>query len=190
MYLSPMMKTLFEDIYGENLNLIELSLDYLNDMYEYSSDIRLYEFLEFVPQNNIESTREYLERLIQRSNRINAYWWFIQHNATSKVIGSFGILDIDERTGSCEISYAVSPNYWGSGVFMEALTLVMNTLFYDFNFHRVTAHTASDNLRSINALKKIGFIDEGVFRDCYLHENGNRFDATMLALLSIDYMKN
>ena len=31
------MKNLFDNIYGDKINLIELSLDYLNDMYEYSS---------------------------------------------------------------------------------------------------------------------------------------------------------
>ena len=59
------MKNLFDNIYGVKVNLIELSLDYLDDMFEYSSDERLYEYFEFIPQKNIESTREYLVNLIQ-----------------------------------------------------------------------------------------------------------------------------
>ena len=51
------MKNLFDNIYGDKINLIELSLDYLDDMFEYSSDDKLYEYFEFIPQRNIENTR-------------------------------------------------------------------------------------------------------------------------------------
>ena len=182
------MMKLFDNIYGENFNLIELSFDYLDDMFEYSSDDRLYEHFEFPPQKNYQKTKDYLENLIKRSNKKDAYWWFIQSNKTSKVIGSFGIHEFDLRKGSGEISYAISPNYWGKGAFMEVLNMALKTLFNDLNFHRITAITSSENYRSINALKKVGFEEEGVFRDFYLDSEGRRFNATTLALIGSDYI--
>ena len=184
------MKNLFDNIYGDNINLIELSLDYLDDMFEYSSDDKLYEYFEFIPQRDIENTREYLVNLMKRSDRTNAYWWFIQFKETSKVVGTFGIHSIEIRRGNCEISYAVSSNYWGKGVFIEALNMVLKSLFNDFNFHRVTAVTSSQNIRSINALKKVGFKEEGVFRDQLLYADGHREDTTSLALLVHEYRYN
>ena len=100
----------FKNINGNNLNLIELSFDYLDDMFEYSSDDRLYEHFEFPPQKNYLNTKKYLENLIERSNKDDAYWWFIESKEASKVIGSFGMHEIDLRKGSCEISYAISPS--------------------------------------------------------------------------------
>ena len=128
------MIKLFDNIYGDKFNLVELSFDYLDDMFEYSSDDRLFEYFEFPPQKNYPNTKEYLENLIKRSNRDDAYWWFIQLKESSKVIGSFGMHEIDLRKGCCEISYAVSPNYWGSGAFMEILNMFLQRLFTDFNF--------------------------------------------------------
>jgi [ribosomal protein S5]-alanine N-acetyltransferase len=184
------MIKLFDNIYGDKFNLIELNLKYLNDMFEYSSDDRLYEHFEFPPQKSYQNTKEYLENLIVRSNKDDANWWFVQSNESLKVIGSFGMHEIDLRKGCCEISYAISPNYWGSGAFMEVLNNSLRRLFYDFNFHRVTAVTASENYRSINALKKVGFKEEGLFQDFYLDYKGTRGNATSLALLSKDYINN
>ena len=182
------MKKLFDNIYGERFNLVELSFDYLDDMFEYSSDDRLYEHFEFPPHKNYKKTRDYLENLIKRSNKNDAYWWFIQSKEASKVIGSFGMHEIDLRKGSCEISYAISPSYWGRGAFMDVLNMSLQHLFNDFNFHRVTAVTSSKNFRSINALKKVGFLEEGIFRDFYYDSKGERGDAIPLALLSSDYI--
>ena len=43
-----MMTKLFDDIYGKDVNLIKLDEKYLSDMWEYSSDYRMYEHFEFL----------------------------------------------------------------------------------------------------------------------------------------------
>jgi len=182
------MKKLFENFHGDSFSLVELSLNHLDDMFEYSSNDRLYEHFEFPPQKNYQKTKEYLENLIKRSSKEDANWWFIQSKETLKVIGSFGMHDIDLRKGCCEISYAISPDYWGSGAFVDVLNASLLRLFNEFNFHRITAVTSSKNFRSINALKKVGFKEEGIFRDFYLDFKGQRVDATSLALLSNSFI--
>ena len=107
------MKTnLFKDINGENVSLIKLDIKYLNDMWEYSTNPKMYEHLEFGPQKKLSDTKKYLDRLMKRSNGVDAYWWFIQINKTKKVVGSFGIHDVDFHRRACEISYAISPSFW------------------------------------------------------------------------------
>tara|TARA_B100000795_G_scaffold70953_1_gene49871 strand:+ start:1468 stop:2052 length:585 start_codon:yes stop_codon:yes gene_type:complete len=182
-----MINSLFNDIDGDDIRLIKLSLDYLDDMWDYSSDQRMYEHFEFEPHKKLLDTKKYLNQLIERSNGVDAYWWFIQIKETGKVVGSFGIHNIDFRKRTCGIGYAVSPKYWGKGVFIKSLIAILKTLIYNFDFHRVTAITSSKNYRSIIALKKVGFQEEGVFREFYYDFNGNRFDATSLALLARDY---
>lgn len=183
-----MTNNLFEDIYSNEFNLVKLDIKYLNDMWEYSSDSRMYEHFEFGPQRNIKDCEKYLSRLINRSNGVNAYWWFIQINNIKKIVGSFGVHDIDLDKKSCEISYALSPNFWGKGVFHKVLKLVLHRLINNFQFHRITAVTSSKNIRSIEALKKVGFKVEGEFRDFYLNDNGIRYNATSLGLLASEYI--
>jgi len=176
-----------QEVYGDRVNLIALSMDYLDDMWEYSSDSRLYEHFEFGPQKSREETKKYLERLIQRAKQPDAHWWFIQFKEMSKVVGTIGVHDIDMHRQSCEISYGVSPQCWGKGVFISALRLALDVLILNLSFHRITATTSSDNARSINALRKLGFAEEGLLRDFYRDESGRRFNATILSLLSEEY---
>lgn len=180
---------LFKNINGVGVNLIKLDMKYLDDMWEYSSDPKMYEHFEFNKFKNIDEQRDYLKKLIKRSNAIDAYWWFIQIKDYQKIVGSFGIHDIDFNRKSCEISYAISPNFWGKGVFIEALKLVLKRLINEYNFYRVTATTFSNNIRSIESLKKLGFKKEGEFRGFYKKLNGNRFDATALALIASEFVE-
>lgn len=183
-----MTNSLFNDIDGDDFRLIKLSLDYLDDMWEYSSDHRMYEHFEIATHKTIVDTQKFLSRLIERSKSEDAHWWFIQIKETGKVIGSLAIHDINFRKRSCEISYSVSPKYWGRGIFIKSLTSVLNNLIHNFNFRRITAVTASNNVRSINALKKVGFKEEGVFRNFYYRYDGKTFDATTLSLLDFEYI--
>ena len=61
-----MINSLFNDIDGDDIRLIKLSLDYLDDMWEYSSDHRMYEHFEFEPQKKLLDTKKYLNKLIER----------------------------------------------------------------------------------------------------------------------------
>ena len=170
------------------ISLVALDIKYLEDMYEYSCNPKMYEHFEFGPQKNVSDTKKYLESLMDRSNGVNAHWWFIQMKESSKVVGSFGVHDIDFYRRSCEISYAVSPDFWGKGVFNESLTLALDFLINKSDFYRIIATTSSDNNRSIGALKKVGFKEEGILRNFYLKDNGVRYNATALSLLSSEYI--
>ena len=64
---------------------------------------------------------------------------------------------------------------------------MLGRLICEFNFYRITALTSSNNIRSIKALKKVGFKEEGWFRDFYLKYDGNRYNATSLSLLAKEF---
>lgn len=177
----------FPSLYGQRIELVELSFDGLVDMFEYSRDARFYEFLEFGPHSTIDDTREYVEKLRKRMAEGKAYYWFVRLRSSHTVIGTIGVHSIDWRKRAGEIGYGIAPNYWRQGFYQEALVLVLRHLFDTLSFHRVAATTATANAASIRALKHAGFSEEGVLRDYYLGENGRRFDATVFSLLVGEY---
>ena len=173
----------FKNITGSKIKLIDLDLKHLDDMFEYSSDARLYEYLEFEPHKKSDDTKVYLKNLIKRSNQQNAHWWFIQLRDTLKVIGSFGIHDIDMNRNSCEISYALSPKYWGKKIFSDVMKLALDYLVKDLSFHRIMVVTAKNNVRSIGAIKKFKFEQEGILKDYYHDSDNKRYDAAIFSLV-------
>lgn len=179
----------FRDLHGKRIKLSKIDESGLQDMYEYSKNPLLYRYFEYEPQKSIEETEEYLRKLIRRSESENGHYWFIKLN-TGKVIGSFGVIDIDWRRKNAEIGYGISPDYWGKGYFSEALNLILEFLFNEQNFHRIFAKTQPDNLSSIRSLERAGFKREGTMRDFYLSYDGKRHDAVILAILRQEYKNN
>jgi len=179
-----------KDLHSERLDLMQINRDGLQDMHEYSTKTEFYKYLEFEPFKTIADTKQYLDKLIKRSNSENGHYWFIKLKIDKKIIGTFGLLDIDIRKGSTEIGYGISPDYWGGGYFKESLTAVLKHLFVDLQFHRVWAKTQINNIPSIRNLEKIGFKKEGVLRDYYLSVNGKRADAAVLSVLTYEFIES
>jgi len=124
---------------------------------------------------------------MKRSELENAHYWFISLTKPEKVIGSFGVHDIDWRKKNAEISYGLSPDYWGEGYFGETLKVALKYLFNEQKFHRIFATTRSDNLPSIKALERAGFQKEATLRDFYLSYDGTRHNAAVLSILKPEY---
>jgi ribosomal-protein-alanine N-acetyltransferase len=183
-------KSFQKNIFGESINLIELSIDRLDEMWNYSADSRLYEYFEFEPHQSRDDTEVYLDKLIHRCEEGKSYRWFIEISKTSKVIGTFGVHDINLLRNSCEISYAVSPSYWGKSMFKCTLDMALDMLINKLLFHRIVAITASDNIRSVKSLSNFGFLKEGELQDYYYNNNKDkRYNAMLLALVSDNYTK-
>jgi len=173
-----------QNLQSDRLNMIEISQDGLHDMHEYSTRNEMYDYLEFPPHNSIRDTKIYLNKLINRSKKDKWHYWFIKYKENSKIIGTFGIHDIDWRKKIGEVSYGVSPEYSRRGIFTEVLQCVLDYLFNELDFHRICATTRYDNLGSIKGLEKSGFKIEGRMKNFYLSHDGNRYDAVILGVIN------
>ena len=178
----------FENLYGKRIDLIEINMEGLMDMSEYSENPSFYKYMEYEPHQSLEETRQYLKKLIDRSCSDSGHYWFIFLKIEKKIIGTFGLLNIDRRKDSVEIGYGISVDYWGHGYFNEVIVMALKRLFLKLDFHRVSAITQVDNLASVKALEKVGFKKEGIMRDYYLSlQDGRRHDAVMLAILKNNF---
>jgi len=182
------MKNLFKKIFSEDIDLVSLSMKHLDHFWEYSKDKRLYEFLEYKPLLKKSEGKLYLKKLIKRSNKKDAHWWFIYHKNDKKIIGTIGILNINFRKKNAELSYALSPVYWGKGIFSKALKILLKRLFED-NFNEVYAITHEKNKRSIKALLRSGFKKSRIIKKGLFQLDGIIYDHAVLvfSLFKIDY---
>jgi len=72
--------------------------------------------------------------------------------------------------------------YWGKGIAVEAIKLVIEYAFKKLNLHRLEAGCYSNNIASIKAFKKAGFIEEGCLKQRYFF-NGGYVDRVCLGIL-------
>lgn len=177
----------FPDLSGPRLNLVQLDRSALADLDEYSRLPEFFRYLEFGCHDSFAVSERYFEKLQQRSNGVTGHYWMIQLAETGKVIGTFGLLNIDTYHRSLELGYGLSPKFWGYGYFHEALAMVLDFVFARLDFHRVWVKTQADNEPSLKGLARAGFTREGTLRDFYLSQVDGAFhDAAMLSLLKAE----
>ena len=179
---------LFPKLHGHRIELTTISEDGLNDMHEYSIKPEFFKYLEYDSFTQIEETKNYLQGLIERSKQDDCQFWFIKLKINNKIIGTIGATNIDYVRKSVEIGYGISPNYWNQGFFKETLNVILDYFFNNQDFHKIHAKTQSDNLSSINGLKKLGFKEEGILRDFYLSRDGKRHNATIFGILKTEFI--
>ena len=177
-----------EILTGKRIKLIPISMDGLHDMHDYSTIPEFFRFFEYEPFKNINETKNYLERLIAESNTNEQNFWFIEIN-DKEIIGTFGVVKIDERRKSAELKFGISPKYWNQGYFSEAMKLILTNLFQKLNFHRIVVLTHTDNIGTIKGLISAGFQKEGTLRDYLLYDNDKRFDVIIFSILKNEFLK-
>ena len=66
--------------------------------------------------------------------------------------------------------------YWNRGVSTEVLTEVARHAFEDLNLHYLSAEVESSNIAMSKALNKVGFQQDGLFKNART-KNGGRVDV-------------
>lgn len=172
---------------GERIDLKELGMDALNDMFEYSKNPAFYSHMELLPHQTLNETKKYLTKLLARVRDGHAVYWGIHLKKSGKMIGTFGVVDIDIRGRRAQIGYGISPSFWNQGFFAESLQLTLDYCFNTIGLNRVSATTFADNQPSIKGLLRAGFREEGCLRDYYCNTDGHYFDAMVFGLLRKDF---
>tara|TARA_B100000902_G_scaffold28017_1_gene33705 strand:+ start:1122 stop:1709 length:588 start_codon:yes stop_codon:yes gene_type:complete len=176
------MKKYFKKILGKKIDLIDLNLSYLNDFHSYSLEKKLYNHLvNLKPPKNKNESKKYLKSLILRSSKNNANWWFIYLKDEEKVIGTFGVKNMNFKRKSFEIVFAISPNYWGKGIFSEILYLIIDRFIIKNNFQRIFVITYSDNLNAIYSLKNNFFVEESELKDVFINRASKSTNVSILS---------
>lgn len=102
-------------------------------------------------------------------------------------IGIVGLFDINWMARIAELrAYIGEPDYRGGGRIHEAYQLILGYAFHRLNLRRVVAGVREGHVAAVVALKRVGFVQEGCFREHY-ERDGRFYDVLPVALLSKDY---
>ena len=171
-----------------NFCFIDLSFEYLDDMFEYSTKEGLYDFFEGEAPSTKEQMGDYLGKLLQRNEGVTmsgeSSVWFILDKNNNKVIGSAGYVGIDHIRGNATMTFAISPDYWGRSVAFDMLHSLVYHGFSIMGLNRLSSMTFFNNLRLISFIETIGFKKEGCIRKYYKQHNDGKFvDALIHGIL-------
>lgn len=150
----------------KRLQLAEISIEDVNDIHLFYSDPEVDKYNTQCIPTDREETIERINQFIldQIAENRKSFIWKILKKDTNEFIGIAGINLSANRFKLGEIHYGLLPAYWGIGFATEVAQLLIKSGFELFNLHKVEAGVATENLRSIKILEKLGMTREGLRR--------------------------
>jgi len=108
--------------------------------------------------------------------------------ASGRVAGATRFGSLDARNRHVEIGWTwVAPAWQRTVVNTEAKYLMLRHAFEVWQCHRVELKTDALNTRSREAMKRIGALEEGVFRRYQVRQDGRVRDTAWYAVTDLDW---
>ena len=172
--------------------LERISMDGLEEMYEYSKNPSMYKYLELTkPPKSIGDIKKYLNNLLDQVGKEkmdrNRMMWFIKRIEDSKIIGTTSLLNIQYNSQRTEWGIGLGPAYWGKGFSFETFRLLKIYIFEVLHLNRIEGQTRIDNEAVISLLITMGAVKEGIARQFYRNAHGHYYDCWVYSLLAKDY---
>ena len=176
-------------IEGKRIYLREVTeRDVNSTYYAWLCDPEITKYLEcrFFPQS-MERIREYVDSLKSPDNVFLA----IETKEGGVRLGNIRLGPINWIHRFSEIGLIIGEkDYWNKGYGTEAISLVRDYAFSKLSLHKLTAGCYLDNIASIKAFEKAGFVREGLLRCQYLTEWSRYCDEAILGCLADEHPRN
>lgn len=115
--------------------------------------------------------------------------WAITSRADGQFIGTCGFWRLVPEHARAEIGYELAPEWWGRGVMTEAIGSALDFGFTKMGLHSVEAQIHPANVGSRRVLEKLGFVQEGYFRENFYDPVEAQFtDTAVFSLLKAAWM--
>jgi [ribosomal protein S5]-alanine N-acetyltransferase len=160
----------------------------LEDMHSFTSSKEVTKYIPFPTHKNIETTRKFIDYILEQYQINKKLIWGIQLKETPKLIGTIEFISFETAHNKAEIAYVLSEDYWGNGIMTEAANEVIKFGFKTLNLTRIQAKTFKENIGSQKVLRKIGMTYEGTLRKS-MFIKGKYQDINIFSVLKEEYFR-
>lgn len=138
----------------ERLSLEPLGVRHLETVHEYASDPGNTRYMEHLPNETVEETREFLEEVEAqwKSAAPSRYEFAILYEG--KQIGAVSLCRNDDL--SVELGWIVNRKYWRQGIAYEASAALLEYAAKELKMKHFIAHCDAENTASYKVMEKLG----------------------------------
>lgn len=176
-----------QTIKTERLILRRYEISDAEMMYEnWACDARVTKFLTWEPHKSADASRALLEMWCEDYFKLDNYNWVIIFKG--QAIGSITVVRHNNRDEFAEIGYCLGYDYWGKGIMTEAVQAVIDFLFREVGFNRISIEHAAKNPGSGKVAQKCGMKLEGTKREYFKAQSGEFLDINEYSILRSEYL--
>lgn len=104
-----------------------------------------------------------------------------------KAVGNIGFTVKDDiYRYNAEIGYWVGEEYWGRGIMTEAIPIMTDYIFANFQVNRIFACVLEGNMASMRVLTSAGYQQEAIHRKAAV-KNNQYLDEYVYAILRAEH---
>lgn len=156
-------------------------------MYEnWANDKEVTKYLTWAPHENEEASRMRIQMIIESYQDLETYEWGIELKEIHQLIGSIGVVDLNNEISKLEVGYCIGKSWWNKGIMSEAFSEVIKFFMEDVGMNRIEAHYEPENIHSGDVMKKCGLSYEGTLRQSAINSRGV-CDIVCYGILKEDY---
>jgi RimJ/RimL family protein N-acetyltransferase len=159
---------------GKNVNLVLFEKRHLDDP-QYFKWLRNYDVMKTIGRDEyIEKPIEFeeVEKYVKNIWRNKNYVFFaLYHQKDDVFVGTVKINIVNPKTKEADIGIMIGEQYyWGKGLATESIAIACKYCFEELKLRRLTGACMAINLGMIKVFKRLGFVQEGLFRKRDLFE--------------------
>jgi [ribosomal protein S5]-alanine N-acetyltransferase len=148
----------------ERLILRKISIDDLEDMFEYGSDEEVSRYVTWDTHKTTNHTKDFIEFVLSKYEKGEVAPWGIELKENGKLIGTVDFVSWSPHHNNAEIGYVLSRAYWGMGITTEAAYELIGFGFEHMELVRIQARCFIKNTGSERVMEKLGMTFEGIIR--------------------------
>ncbi len=139
--------------------------------------------------SNLEKTKDFLQKNIQKENEKDGYYFYIRNTETEKLIAYVCIKNINKSIMKCELAYFIDHHFEGKGIISKAVAETVAFCFEVLQMNKVYICTSKINMASQRIATKQGFQKEGILREEFKNGKAILEDIVYFGLLKSEYQK-
>lgn len=172
---------------GPNVSLRVLGAADVPALFELASDPDVSRFFSWGPYREEREAADFVASLDRQRDAGERLELGIV-GADGALVGITGLSEFSRRDRRAVMGTWLGRRHWGTGVNRESKALLMSLAFRSLGLLRVTALASPQNVRSVAALQRLGFVHEGVLRAWHVHGGVPR-DVAVLRMLRDEWQR-
>jgi RimJ/RimL family protein N-acetyltransferase len=174
---------------GTHVRLEPLSLDHLPALQSVAFDPTIWRYM-LASLHTADDLRAWLNAALASASTLT--WATIRKSTDGltpdQLVGSTRFIDLDLTHRTTEIGHTwLAASARNTRINTEAKLLQLTYAFETLNLNRVAFKTHHDNVQSQAAIKAIGAVHEGTFRNHYIMPDGSHRNSVWFSIIREDW---
>lgn len=180
----------FPALETERLVLRAMTLADAEEVFRIMSDPRVMRYFGREPMKERAEAIRYVQGFATTFEQHTRVRWGITWRENGQFLGTCGFWRLIVEHDRAEIGYELAPEWWGRGIIPEAVAAALGFGFSTLGLHSVEAQIHPANIGSRRVLEKVGFVQEGYFRENYYDPaEGGFTDTAVFSLLKATWLQ-